>query len=46
MLCDDLEGWDGGGGLEREGIHVYTELIPRADSLEKPLMLGKIEGRG
>ena len=27
-MCDDLEGWNGGGGrLQREGIHVYTELI-------------------
>ena len=27
MLCDDLEGLDGGVGRLREGIHVYSELI-------------------
>ena len=28
MLCDDLKGWDGGGGrLKREGTYVYTRLI-------------------
>ena len=32
MLCDDLEGWDGMGGvvgerLKREGIYVYIWLI-------------------
>ena len=45
MVCDDLECCDGGGELEREGIYGYIELIRRADSLEKTLMLGKIEGR-
>ena len=29
LLCDDLEGWDGGmgGRLKREGIYVYIWLI-------------------
>ena len=30
MLCDDLEGWDGGGvegRLKRKGIYVYLQLI-------------------
>ena len=29
MLCDDLEGWDGGGGgrFKREGVYVYMWLI-------------------
>ena len=28
MLCNDLEGWDGGGGrLQREGVFVYIWLI-------------------
>ena len=31
MLCDHLEGWDGGGGvggkLKREGTYVYLWLI-------------------
>ena len=31
MLCDDLEGWDGDGGvggrLRREGVYVYIELV-------------------
>ena len=35
-----------GGTFKREGTCVYLRLIRRADSLEKTLMLGKIEGRG
>ena len=31
MFCEDLEGWDGGGGvgrrLRRAGIYVYLQLI-------------------
>ena len=31
MLCDNLDGWDGGGGMggrsKREGIYVYIQLI-------------------
>ena len=29
LLCDDLDGWDGGGGgrSKREGIQVYIQLI-------------------
>ena len=30
VLCDDLDGWDGGGGereVQREGIYVYIQLI-------------------
>ena len=27
-------------------LHYFSHLRRRADSLEKPLMLGKIEGRG
>ena len=30
VLCDDLEGWDGGrvpGRSKREGTHVYIKLI-------------------
>ena len=30
MLCDDLEGWDGGGRKEQEGGNICTH---RADSL-------------
>ena len=24
---DDLEGWDGGGRLKRDGLYIHTELI-------------------
>ena len=27
VLWNDLEGWDVGGRLKREGIYVYTQLI-------------------
>ena len=28
MLCDELEGWDGGGReVTREGIYIYISLI-------------------
>ena len=27
VLCDDPEGWDGGGRLKGEGIYVYLRLI-------------------
>ena len=33
-----------GGRFKREGTCVYLRLIGRADSLERTLMLGKIEG--
>ena len=35
-----------GGRFKREGTCVYLWLTGRADSLEKTLMLGKIEGSG
>ena len=27
VLCNDLDGWNGGGRLSREGICVYIQLI-------------------
>ena len=27
MLCDNLEGWDGGGTFKKKGIYLYLWLI-------------------
>ena len=41
MLCDNLEGWDGGGGrFKKEGTYVYLWLI-QVVVWRKPTQPGK-----
>ena len=40
VLCEDLEGWDVGGRLQREGIYVHMQLIHTVTQ-QKPILYCK-----